>query len=219
MSLAGDVIDGARDMHSAFTNAQTPQAVALRLLNGARRALYTAATRAHRASFMVTMEYPLLAANVLAGLTLAPSLYLENVRMSVNGSTLPLGLLESANETNGASLPRYGVVRGRDQITLHLYPRESPLWVDTSAILVDAIPALPDLTTLASDIGMGAEADGALASMLVVSMAGRGAVAPGAPPFPMADFRASARNAYDNYMTYLAEQRRSKTFQVLDGMA
>ncbi len=218
MSLAGDVIDRARDMHPAFTNAQTPQGTALRLLNGCRRTLYNAATRAHRAAFIVTTEYPLTGADVLSGLTLDPSSYLENVRMKVYDDTLTLTLLENAKETAGPYIPRYGVVRGQRFTALELYPRDTALWADTSMILVDSLPILPELVALEDEIGMEVDADQALEAMLAVAMGLRGPFTTGLPPIPLGDFRNDAREATESYMRHLAEQRRDKSFQVSDGM-
>lgn len=223
MSLAGDVINRARDVHPAFTRAQTPDASALRMLTGVRKRLYNVATRAHRAAFIVTSTYALTEAAVEStGLVVDASLYTENVRMLVNTYGNPdeavrLPIMESAAGISWPYTSRYGVFEGQDFTLLRLYPNDFDGWNDTTSILVDRIPALPELTALASEIGIENSVDEALSMALATQMALRTASDGKSGP-QWTSINGMAEREQEQWLTHLAEQRRGATFQVREGM-
>lgn len=216
MSLAGDVIDRARDVHAAFTRNQTPDAVALRLLTGSRRILFHAATQAHRAAFLTTLTYPLTPTLITDGVELTPSTFIENLRMQVYEDIQPLTLLESKSDEQFSYFPRYAVVEGQNLGLLRLFPADPSLWTDTTAIYVDQLLPLPALTLLTSEVGLLADADEALSMMVAAHMGLRGQTGAGLPAIPVRDIQAYADQAMKSYLKHLAEQRRSASFQITE---
>ena len=218
MSTVGEVVTRARDLHPAFTLAQTPDAVAFRLLAGERRTLHRLAVQAHRAAFIVSTTYPWDPVVLTdAGLPIGPSLFVDVVRARfTDGWTTPLVRLER----EPAQAPPYGgrSVRlvGTELHTLQCYPQSAEAWTNIAALEVDAVPALPALTGLESPLAL-AFADDALVAMLAAKMGRRGAMAPGLPAIPVRDLDAEAAAAGRLYLDHLAQQRRSASFQRTEG--
>jgi hypothetical protein len=219
VSTVGEVVTRARDLHPAFTVAQTPDAVAFRLLAGELRTLHRLAVQAHRAAFIVTTSYPWDPAVLTdAGLTIGPSLFVDVVRARfTDGWTTPLVRLER----EPAQAPPYGgrCVRlvGTELETLQAYPQAAEAWVGIAALDVDAVPALPPVTGLASPITLPF-ADDALVAMLAARMGRRGSMVAGLPAIPTRDLDAEGAAAARLYLEHLAQQRRSASFQRTEGL-
>lgn len=218
MSLAGEVIERARDAHAAFTRQQTPDGVALRFLVAARRTLHGFAVRARRRAFVVTTELPLTAADVATGLAVPPSLVIDQVRVRLDGETLTLPVLEAAHETAREGGPLYAVWDGQDFARLRLYPLASQDWARVTAVLVDRVPALPPIAALTDPIGLEDAADEALAAMVALSMGARGTPVREYLPLPMGMLRDAVEREQGAYLASLAEQRRSAVMQVSEGL-
>lgn len=218
MSLAGDVINRARDVHPAFTRQQTPDATALRILNGARLRLFSVATRAHRAAFLTTVVVPITPVAFTTGLVLSPSRYVENARQQELTDLVRLPLLENAGESISLYSARYGVLSGQRFTELRLYPADAQAWLGTTAIQLDVIADLVPLQLLSSDVVLTNDADEALAFAVALQMATRGATEPQLPPLDLGGLERRMVDAEVLYLGSLSEQRRGKSFQVREAM-
>lgn len=218
MSTVGEVVTRARDLHPAFTLAQTPDAVAFRLLAGERATLHRLAVQAHRAAFVVTTIYPWDPALLTdAGLDIGASLLVDAVRARyTDGSVLPIPRLEREPSQWPPFGPRCVRLVGPALSGLQVYPTAASEWTEVTALEVDAVPPLPAITGLASPLGLP-QAEDALVAMLAARMGKRGAAVAGLPPIPVRDFDADAAAAGRLYLDHLAQQRRTATFQVAEG--
>lgn len=221
MSTAGELVTRARDAHPAFTRDHTPDATALRLLARSRDALYALALRYHRAAFVVTTTLPWNpAALTPEGLDIGGSHFVDVVRVRfTDGWTVPLVRVER----EPVQRPPYGgqCVRlvGADQSRVQLYPQATEAWANVAALEIDRVPTLPPLATLADDVGLIRLADDALVGATVSRMAMRGLPAGTTlPPLPQRRFDEDAAAAMRVFFDHLAEQRRTASFQVTEGL-
>lgn len=218
----------ARDMHPAFTPAQTPDAVLLRYLGRARDRLYHDACTINRAHFLRIAETPFDVALLTTGVLLPAHQWVGNVRVRVNligageDETLPLEFLERPTVTETGRVRPYSVVEPRvtaatpqDTITevLALYPKHPQSWENITAVLVDYLPRLTPMARLSNDTDLAVDADDPLVDDLAHFMAKRGNMTP-KDPIRTSDFVEALRNSRTTYINSLAERRKPKVRQI-----
>lgn len=223
----------ARDMHPAFTPAQTPEGVLLRFLDRARDSLYQDAATVNRAAFMRLLETPWTDALLTTGITLPLHLWLGNVRVKLDTSgagggdaeTFPLLLQERPSLTGTSMTQLYAVVEPRVTVAspqnlisdvLAFYPAVSERWSHVVAILFDYLPRLTVLNTVARDTDMVIDADDVLVDDMAYFMAKRGGRS-AKDPIRTGDFQMAARDSRQRYMASIAERRKPKVRQIREG--